>query len=1244
MMLASRSRLRFQFGASLGALGAALFCIGAPASAQTVGSTESDRVPQESGSEATVTENEITVIGTRAAQQSANDRKRNARTATDSIVADDIGSFPDRNVAEAMSRLPGVALGRNEFGEGEGVAVRGNGLDLTRVELDGLGVQSTSALSLGADGGREADLRSLPAELVKSIDVVKGSTADMTEGSLGGTVQIRTRTGLDFDEPYLSIRAGGNRNSLGEKITPDGNVVGAMQLFGGRLGLLASGSYSRIQNTAHGLENTTSNNRHYNRLVDFDNSPEKTFQYNVETIGTDQADTPFARSTSGPGGTAINSRQLLEMSAAAQSKADCLSSFPLITPPATGDSTTQQQTRIQRVAELNTCLNQWNDYTPSLIRHFMNSQEEERYSVDLRADFEITDTLTVWGKYNRSDRLVNAQNRSRNPIGDPLSINPAGRFVFDNGNPARRSVAPGAAGEGYYLFDNEYGFSANGASGSPLGGRGRVFLGDVINVIPESVVVDDAHNVVEFTKTNASVGIDQIANDWNNKSSYVQAGADWQTDRLELNVMAGMTKGTSSRTDWRTSRGFTYGDATLRLGETGFWDVELPEGYDESDPASYAQLQAPICLNAAQRPPNCIAQNAIDPSAANPTGSPAYTVGQLPLVTNNFGVIMRPRAGESSERIGKIDLAYDTEDVIPFITRVKVGAQYRKQSISSWGAGGYTPQTAVGTFGQPGYVPAIVVPTANISGTFRGCQETPGSQGPGGLGCNYGFVPSTDPGNVRSGVDTLTPEQLVALFRDTIEANDTTFFNGFPGAGDLPAAWEGINVERLFSQLGANQFLNLDCLKQCVGSDGQIYDQPVTRSNEITKNVYAMADFNQPLPFLGLRLDGNVGVRGVFREVNSRGALELRTIRLVNPSVPEGATYTLNYTQNVDFSGKVTNWLPSFNLGLWAFDDDVVLRFYGGKTVANLPVSRLSPAGNCTIDERDVLLDEDGDSFGCGGRIGNPALNPFTAWNYNWAAEWYPNRDTLISVAYHLLDVSIGNPRTITVDRFLFEGSDRLDPITGQPLADTSFSVPTYENGPGYKRTGWEIQAKTAFTFLPWFLRYTGADLNYSTLTSDAAEGIRDPNTGDLMRPTNESRYFTNASLWYDDGRLNIRLTHQYRTESFSCITPCGGNSVSNNYPGEGWQNIDVPPTSDGWNPGVPRFTDSTAYVDGKISYNIRENFQVYLEARNLTKEAQVTSTGEYERFANGAPRILQNRYGGRRFLAGVVARFGNRR
>jgi outer membrane receptor protein involved in Fe transport len=377
---------------------------------------------------------------------------------------------------------------------------------------------------------------------------------------------------------------------------------------------------------------------------------------------------------------------------------------------------------------------------------------------------------------------------------------------------------------------------------------------------------------------------------------------------------------------------------------------------------------------------------------------------------------------------------------------------YRNNKLDRWGAGGYTVSSAVGTFGQPGYIPAVIVPTANVRGQVRACEETPGSTAPGGLSCNYGFVPSTNPLNVRSGVDTLTPEELADLFSRTVEDTGVDYFNGYPDRGSLPPAWDGIRTDDLFAELGASEFMNFDCVKTCMGSDGQMYDQPVTRANETIKNVYAMLDFEQDLP-AGLLFNGNVGVRGVFTKIQGSGLMTLTAIKVtpsynpLNPNAPGGIT-TQSFSQNVSVNRSSTDWLPSFNLNLWAFDEQVVLRAYGGKTVARPNITNLVPGGTCTVDER-AIIDGDGDDpFGCSGRIGNPALDPFTAWSYNLSLEWYPNPDTMFSVAYGKLDVKIGSPRTVTLVARPFEGSDTIDPVTGEPLADFEFNYQTWENGP----------------------------------------------------------------------------------------------------------------------------------------------------------------------------------------------------
>ena len=91
-----------------------------------------------------------------------------------------------------------------------------------------IGVQSAGgslAINGAGDGGRGADMRELPADLIKSVDIIKGSTADMTEGSLGGSIKITTRSGLDFKKPYLSFRLGTTQNDLVKEYLSRGTYV-----------------------------------------------------------------------------------------------------------------------------------------------------------------------------------------------------------------------------------------------------------------------------------------------------------------------------------------------------------------------------------------------------------------------------------------------------------------------------------------------------------------------------------------------------------------------------------------------------------------------------------------------------------------------------------------------------------------------------------------------------------------------------------------------------------------------------------------------------------------------------------------------------------------------------------------------------------------------------------------------------------------------------------------------------------
>ena len=134
---------------------------------------------------------DIVVTGFRASLDSALGMKRQEAAAIDSIVAEDIGKFPDSNLAESMQRVPGVALARGDGGEGRNISVRGLGAGFTRVRINGMeGTSQTGSSDIYGAGnnGRSFDFNVFPTEIFSALSVRKTPSADVEEGSLGATV------------------------------------------------------------------------------------------------------------------------------------------------------------------------------------------------------------------------------------------------------------------------------------------------------------------------------------------------------------------------------------------------------------------------------------------------------------------------------------------------------------------------------------------------------------------------------------------------------------------------------------------------------------------------------------------------------------------------------------------------------------------------------------------------------------------------------------------------------------------------------------------------------------------------------------------------------------------------------------------------------------------------------------------------------------------------------------------------
>lgn len=174
--------------------------------------------------EAPAEEDAIIVSGFRKALENAQSIKRESDTFVDVITAEDIGALPDRSVAEALQRVPGVNISRFEqrndpdrFSvEGSGVIIRG--LPYVRSELNGRDIFS-------ANGGRELSFNDVSPELLGRVEVFKNTTADMIDGGISGTVNLVTRKPLDKPGLNLAGTIEGNYGDMAREWSPGFSVL-----------------------------------------------------------------------------------------------------------------------------------------------------------------------------------------------------------------------------------------------------------------------------------------------------------------------------------------------------------------------------------------------------------------------------------------------------------------------------------------------------------------------------------------------------------------------------------------------------------------------------------------------------------------------------------------------------------------------------------------------------------------------------------------------------------------------------------------------------------------------------------------------------------------------------------------------------------------------------------------------------------------------------------------------------------
>jgi len=209
---------------------------------------------------------EVVVPGIRQSLEKAISIKRASENSVDAISATDIGKLPDKNVADALQRLPGVDIqgaagGEGGFDEADRVSIRGTSPSLTNVTIDGHNVSTGDWYILDQYSvvGRSVSFTLLPSEIVSNVVVYKTQDASLVEGGVSGAVDIQTRKPLDLSKEFTfeaSAEAAYNTNAgqHGSQWEPQFNGLVGWKNADSTFGIMLQGFYEKRSVERYGQE------------------------------------------------------------------------------------------------------------------------------------------------------------------------------------------------------------------------------------------------------------------------------------------------------------------------------------------------------------------------------------------------------------------------------------------------------------------------------------------------------------------------------------------------------------------------------------------------------------------------------------------------------------------------------------------------------------------------------------------------------------------------------------------------------------------------------------------------------------------------------------------------------------------------------------------------------------------------------------------------------------------------------
>lgn len=207
---------------------------------------------------------EVVVTGMKEALGSAQEIKRNADTVVESITSKDLGAFPDKSVAEALQRVAGITVNRfaasgdtaHFSAEPSGVIVRG--LNQVRTEFNGRD-------SFSANSSRGLSWGDVSPDLMSGVDTYKNQTAELIEGGLAGTVNMKTRVPFDQAGQMMALSLDANYGDISQKLTPELAALysNRWEVSSGEVGVLINVAHSEVTTATEGIQ--------YGRIGRFEN-------------------------------------------------------------------------------------------------------------------------------------------------------------------------------------------------------------------------------------------------------------------------------------------------------------------------------------------------------------------------------------------------------------------------------------------------------------------------------------------------------------------------------------------------------------------------------------------------------------------------------------------------------------------------------------------------------------------------------------------------------------------------------------------------------------------------------------------------------------------------------------------------------------------------------------------------------------------------------------------------------------